>query len=39
MPNAFGFIVDGLESTFAKSYSDDNGSQSQIIWANRCRTD
>jgi hypothetical protein len=34
MPDAFGYIVDGLES----AYSDDNGSPSQIIWASRCRT-
>jgi hypothetical protein len=38
MPDAFGYIVDGLESAFAKGYSDDNGSPSQIIWASRCRT-
>ncbi len=38
MPDAFGYIVDGLESAFAKGYSDDNGSLSQIIWASRCRT-
>ena len=33
MPDAFDYIVDGLESAFAKGYSDDNGSPSQIIWA------
>jgi hypothetical protein len=38
MPDAFGYIVDCLESAFAKGYSDDNGSPSQIIWASRCRT-
>jgi hypothetical protein len=38
MPDAFGYIVDGLESAFAKGYSDDSGNPSQIIWASRCRT-
>jgi hypothetical protein len=38
MPDAFGYIVDGLESAFAKGYSDDHGSPSQIVWASRCRT-
>jgi hypothetical protein len=38
MPDAFDYIVDGLESAFAEGYSDDNGSPSQIIWASRCRT-
>ena len=28
MSDALGYIVDGLESAFAKGYSDDNGNPS-----------
>jgi hypothetical protein len=38
MLDAPDFIVDGLESAFAQTYTTSNGSPLQIIWAITFRT-